>query len=420
MSACYLWRMKRIKFWFLGLLGCFILYYIFLMVSPAFTPKVNDSDLAVTRKEVSVEANGFNALERAATERWWPEEYSQELAELARGTNWDTELALMVVTNNEAALNAFNEALQAPEFQVPEYQFLDDVGYLSEWRSVGQIAAIRAQQSYRTGKEQEAFAQALDVVRLGSRMQNAGGPIIHYFVGEAVRGLGLSAINSWVAETKLTSEQLKQIAADLRPLCDHAVALTNSLKAEYQGIKKGLADMRSGRSAVWGQGVPLATVRILPVYNEQKTLAKLAGYIRTLQAGIKLPASQIDLTAFQRPNAPIKLLLSGNVVGEALFIMTAPALGGGDKKSSAKVREEATLCLLAIKAFQLKHGKLPETLGEMVPEFLPAMPLDDYDGKPLRYRPKERLLYSVGSDYKDDGGIETDTRKHTPDFVFPF
>lgn len=412
--------MKRIKFLFLVLLGCFVLCYIFLMVSPAFTPKVNDSDLAVARKEVSVEANGFNALEQVANKRWWPDEYSQELGELARGTNWDAELAVVVVTNNEAILKAFDQALKALEFQVPEYQFSNDVSYLSEWRSVGQIAAIRAQQSFRTGKEQDAFAQALDVVRLGNRMQNGGGPIIHYFVGEAVRGLGLSAINSWVADTKLSSDQLKQVAADLRPLCDNAAALTNSLKAEYQGIKKGLADMRSGRSSLWGQGVPLATVRILPVYNEQKTLAKLAGYIRTLQAGIKLPASQIDLTAFQRPNAPIKLLLSGNVVGEALFIMTAPALGGGDKKSSAKVKEEATLGMLAIKAFQLKHGRLPETLGELVPEFLPAVPRDDYDGKPLSYQPAKRLLYSVGSDFKDDGGVETDTRKHTPDFVFPF
>lgn len=412
--------MKRIKFLFLVLLGCFVLYYVFLMVSPAFTPKVNDSDLAVTRKEVSVAANGFNALERAATERWWPGEYSQELAELARGTNWDAELALMVVTNNEATLKAFNEALHAPEFQVSEYIFTDDVGYLSEWKSVAQIAAIRAQQDFRVGKEPEAFAQALDLVRMGNRMQNAGGPILHYLVGEAVRAMGVNAIRDWIADTKLSSDQLKQVAADLHPLCDNAAALTNSLKAEYQAIKRGLADMRSGSGSFLGQGVPLATVRILPVYNEHKTLAKLAGYIRTLQAGIKLPASQIDLSAYDRPNAPIKLLLSGNVVGEVMFYMAAPALAGGDKKYAANVKEGATLCLLAIKAFQLKHGKLPETLGELVPEFLPAVPLDDYDGKPLRYRPQERLLYSVGSDRKDDGGVETDARKHTPDFVFPF
>lgn len=389
------------------------------MVSPVFTPKVNDGDLSLTPKKISAEANGFTALELAAAKRWWSDDYLQELGELTRGTNWNAELAMMVITNNESSLMAFDEALKATEFQVPEHQFTDDGSYLSDWKSLGQIAAIRAQQSYRAGKEQEAVAQALDLVRMGNRMQNAGGPIINYLVGEAVRAMGVNAIRGWLADTKMTSEQLKQLAADLRPLCDNAGALTNSLCAEYQAMKQALVDIRAGRDSGYGQGVPLAKVHILPVYNERKTLAKFAGYIRTLQAGIKLPASQIDLTAYQRPNAPIKLLLGGNLVGDVMFYMVAPALGG-DKQSAAKVKAEATLGLVAIKAFQLKHGKLPETLNELVPEFLPAVPMDDYDGKPLRYRPAERLLYSVGSNFKDDGGIETDSRKHTPDFVFPF
>ena len=106
--------MKRIKFLFRVLLGCFVLCYIFLMVSPAFTPKVNDSDLAVARKEVSVEANGFNALEQVAYKRWWPDEYSQELGELARGTNWDAELAVMVDTFNPLQLTKQAAALEKP------------------------------------------------------------------------------------------------------------------------------------------------------------------------------------------------------------------------------------------------------------------------------------------------------------------
>lgn len=411
--------MKRIKYLFIVLLGGLVLYYLFLMVSPALTPKINDRDLVVARKEISAAANGFAPLELVAAKRWWPEEYLQELGELTRGTNWDAELALMVVTNNAAVLQAFDESLQAPEFQVPEYQFADEVPYLSEWKSVGQIAAIRAQFDYRAGKEPEAFAQALNLVRMGNRMQNAGGPILHYLVGEAVRALGVNAIRGWVADTKLNSAQLTQVAADLRVLCDNSAALTNSLRVEYQAMKQALVDIRAGRNSGYAQGVPLAKVHILPVYNEQKTLAKFAGYIRTLQAGITQPAAQIDLTAYQRPSAPIKMLLGGNLVGDLMFYMVAPALGG-DKKSAAKVKAEATLGLLAIKAFQLKHGKLPETLEELVPEFLPAVPMDDYDGKPLRYRPAERLLYSVGSDFKDDGGIETDSRKHLPDFVFPF
>jgi hypothetical protein len=49
-------------------------------------------------------------------------------------------------------------------------------------------------------------------------------------------------------------------------------------------------------------------------------------------------------------------------------------------------------------------------LDALVPGFLPAVPFDIMDGKPLRYRPGGRqayVLYSVGLDGKDDGGDPT-------------
>jgi hypothetical protein len=85
---------------------------------------------------------------------------------------------------------------------------------------------------------------------------------------------------------------------------------------------------------------------------------------------------------------------------------------------------------IALKRFQLKHGKLPETLGELVPEFSRSVPIDPYDGKPLRYHPNADgtyLLYSIGEDGKDDGGDPTNTAsgsssfywQHGRDWVWP-
>jgi hypothetical protein len=39
----------------------------------------------------------------------------------------------------------------------------------------------------------------------------------------------------------------------------------------------------------------------------------------------------------------------------------------------------------AVKLYQAKYRKLPEELEELVPEFMPSVPLDPFDGKPLRY-----------------------------------
>lgn len=76
-----------------------------------------------------------------------------------------------------------------------------------------------------------------------------------------------------------------------------------------------------------------------------------------------------------------------------------------------KALEAETEKNLVVTAIALKrHGKSnkpPAELSALVPEFLPAIPIDRMDGKPLRYRLNgdgSFLLYSVGTDGKDDGG----------------
>ncbi|MEW6307147.1 MAG: hypothetical protein AB1705_27095 [Verrucomicrobiota bacterium] len=62
---------------------------------------------------------------------------------------------------------------------------------------------------------------------------------------------------------------------------------------------------------------------------------------------------------------------------------------------------------IAVRRYQLRHGKAPGRLGELVPEFLGAVPVDYMDGQPLRYRLNADgtfVLYSAGDNGIDDGG----------------
>jgi len=83
---------------------------------------------------------------------------------------------------------------------------------------------------------------------------------------------------------------------------------------------------------------------------------------------------------------------------------------------------------LAVELFSRKNGRLPDELDELVPEFMEEVPLDPFDGKPLRYtvREEEYVIYSVGRDRVDDGGEiieEVDEYGEyvgpNPDLVFP-
>lgn len=70
------------------------------------------------------------------------------------------------------------------------------------------------------------------------------------------------------------------------------------------------------------------------------------------------------------------------------------------------LRRDALLVVLAAKAFHLEHQTWPESLEQLVPHYLPEVPPDRFDGQPLRYRIRDDrpLVYSVGSNLKDDGG----------------
>lgn len=63
-------------------------------------------------------------------------------------------------------------------------------------------------------------------------------------------------------------------------------------------------------------------------------------------------------------------------------------------------------------------NKIVDTLNQLTPEILPALPLDPFTGKDYIYRKKEKgfIVYSVGEDLKDDGGVEEKGLK--PDIVW--
>ena len=61
---------------------------------------------------------------------------------------------------------------------------------------------------------------------------------------------------------------------------------------------------------------------------------------------------------------------------------------------------------LAIRMYELDHGRRPEKLADLVPRYLPKVPIDPFDAKPLKYRPdlSKPVLYSVADDGVDDRG----------------
>jgi len=112
-----------------------------------------------------------------------------------------------------------------------------------------------------------------------------------------------------------------------------------------------------------------------------------------------------------------------------------------------EVERRALVQILALRAWQLRHGgELPDRLDSLVPEELPTLPDDPYSGRSFGYVRSNAqvvaplssalfaearkvqaaangswLLYSVGTDGRDDGGTtfkDSDRRNQPMDIVF--
>lgn len=63
---------------------------------------------------------------------------------------------------------------------------------------------------------------------------------------------------------------------------------------------------------------------------------------------------------------------------------------------------------IAVERYRLAEGRLPQSLEELVPGYIEAVPADPFDGRPLKYSTPETgfVVYSIGDDLSDDGGSE--------------
>ena len=78
------------------------------------------------------------------------------------------------------------------------------------------------------------------------------------------------------------------------------------------------------------------------------------------------------------------------------------------RTATAQTAADQAALACALERYRLANGRFPDTLGALVPRFIPRLPHDVINGEPYRYRRTEAgqfILYSVGWNEKDDGGV---------------
>jgi hypothetical protein len=214
------------------------------------------------------------------------------------------------------------------------------------------------------------------------------------------------------AMTQLTLQKMRRSSAQFRqwlPMSGSGPITSNSSFGEVvETVLHNVAD--GSKEAAWRFGSS---------YPDQ--LRALKGYQVLLESFRAVQSGQLFVPTFDRQKARLIELgllhekddsdrgsnASGPDLG-SIFSEGAVAMSRIiNKVFLSEVGRELTTSALALKRYQLRHGQYPAELGALTPDFLPAIPRDPADGKPLRYQLKPDgtfLLYSIGEDGVDNGG----------------
>lgn len=183
-----------------------------------------------------------------------------------------------------------------------------------------------------------------------------------------------------------------------------------SLHATLEAVEQGYVswDQLSGSQPNWAEEAFLKIWPMDPREDHALALSLMARRIEEVQR-----PSQEQAALEKQFEQDIR-----NLPNNATFTRTLmPAmvkLGEAFRRKHASLR--CTIAALAAERYQQKHKRWPDSLDKLCPQFLPAVPLDPFDGAPLRYRRFDEgmIIYCVGNDGVDNGGHLDPERVNQP------
>lgn len=149
-------------------------------------------------------------------------------------------------------------------------------------------------------------------------------------------------------------------------------------------------------------------------YGDQATCAYLEG-IQSLLTTVRKAAHDRRLPPGSPPNTlPFENPTTRSPWSRDSFAQNALAAieRTHHKAFIAEVQRDLLRTDIALQRFHLRHGRFPDSLSALVPDFLPSIPIDSIDGQPIRYRLDDHqrpILWSVGDNRVDDGGDALNT-----------
>ena len=392
----------------LVILGAIFILFTFVIVSLTcwyfvdISPQ-DFSDLIIVRKNTPVNQNAFTYFSKAGklVGKISHEDQSALYGHL-HGKPYDKKQLALSLEKKQGIFAQVNLGFECNYFHCPEKEYNSGSPFLIYFRNVTFYITRMAMLQCDTGRWADSIKTTDDLLKYSQIIMSDPDSRMGYIVCYEPLYHAISLYRKLIC-SPLSVSQLQHIKKKLDSV-ELNKGIIVLLKNDFNTHKKLLNNPKKMKDIVAFYRPKMKMPRYLLKQNATSLL--FAKHYRELINGTKKTYKQCNTTflnnQIRQANSSLSFL-KPNLTGRMFFCIMALSNSFAKRKFTQQCSLDAIRLQIACKLYKRKYGKYPKKLQQLVPEFIDAVPIDPFDGKPFRYSYENKIVYSVGPDLKDSG-----------------
>ena len=374
-------------------------------------PAPDDRDLHVER-QTAVGENGFERYAAAAEAARLPHDEAtwRRFHAFRAGETWEPEWITALAADNAPATALLRAGVASPAFAFPP----QDPSHAGDARMhtlfLGQqlvaLSGAQARIALRAGRVGEALELASLGLHAGRRLSAADNvDLFGIYMASVFQTLSLIDLEHAARTSRITPETARSLGALLESSRWTASDWRRVWSLEYARVRTELGALDPS-TAGWPSPLLPNAYR----WHPNRTAGAIADLYREQAAKSSRFCADANLlrdgklASEGRRRAP-ENAFAPNALGELVIGQVRGRNYDQIQRNRCQFETQVSLVevMIAAKAYSDDEGALPARLEDLVPRYLDALPLDRYDGAPLRYAHAARAIYSIGEDFTETG-----------------
>lgn len=365
------------------------------------------ADLPPPSRSLAEAQNGWPLLQQAC-EQCLPYEVDW------RSIGLPDQAAEEALARNVEAVALLEQAMARPDLEFPlPRESGPALPGIERLRDLNRLLCYRGMMRVVQGDAQTGLDDLVLALRFGRRIEEAGGAVLVWMVGVACESVALGSMEKVLGATPVDDAWAEVVTALEEPH-DRQIGIGRCLSAELHGFELAVDAMMAEASGQTGgngvSGVPAtAAEREAMLEQQRRRYAQIARDLAMRPDQRPAPPPAPEVQAGQ----PSFDFAEQTAVSYATVYRTLRLT------DTANAQLAGTAGLIAMLRYRRATGGLPAKWQDLVDGgYLARLPLDPFDGQPLRYDPARGVIWSIGDDLVDQGGRLDQPTRNAPDMVW--